>query len=35
MVIKFITKGLSLSQVFAVNEGAPHVFLLHLLASQT
>ena len=35
MVIKLMTKGVSLSQVFAVNEGAPHVSLLHLLASQT
>ena len=35
MVIKLMTKGVSLSQVFVVNEGAPHVSLLHLLASQT
>ena len=35
MVIKLITKRISLSQVFAVNEGAPHVSLLRLLASQT
>ena len=35
MVIKLITKGVSPLQVFAVNKGAPHVPLLHLLASQT